>query len=49
MNVWLVWQGEWEAVLISVHATQAGAEKAANELRTPEADVIRVEEHEVLA
>ena len=33
MTVWLVWDGEWEAVLTSIHATEAGARRAAHELR----------------
>lgn len=51
MSVWLVWDGEWEAVLISVHETQAGAEKAAHELRKGyqfrKSDKVTVEEREV--
>jgi hypothetical protein len=33
VEVWLVWDGEWEAVLLHVCATQAGAERMAHEAR----------------
>ena len=51
MSVWLVWDGEWEAVLTSIHTTEAGARQAAHELRKgyhfDKRHVVNVEEREV--
>jgi len=49
MTVWLVWDGEWEAVLTSIHETEAGARRAAHELRRgyDKNHVVSVEEREV--
>jgi hypothetical protein len=47
-SVWLVWDGEWEATLASVHTTEAGARQAAHELRKQyrfgKHDIVTVEE-----
>lgn len=51
MTVWLVWDGEWEATLESIHETESGARKAAHDIRErnhfDKRCVVTVEEREV--